>query len=165
MCARKLLVISSLLFFILTPVVGFASSVEVPKFTIQKDAGVISLNCLNGDYCLDLDYKVVADSKGSLSGYGWSDSYGWINFNPKYGGVKINSKGEFFGWAWSESKGWILFDSSDKIASDLMHRFTEKSTDISAVSFKVWLEDYCGVDLTNKTIRALNSFLSCLNNK
>ncbi len=55
----------------------------------------------------------AADGTSDVSGYAWSDTIGWIDFNPNFGGVKIdNSTGFFSGYAWSDNIGWISFSES-----------------------------------------------------
>jgi len=163
---NKLLLLTVSLLSIVFLSANYASALEgvARGYVFQKDAGLISLSCQNNNSCRGVAYEIINDGSGNLSGYGWSDSAGWVNFNPRYGGVRMNSKGGLSGWAWSENNGWISFASSDAIVNKLLGRFEGNNLGgpVSAASFLTWLENYCGIDFNNKTIKSLSSFFACI---
>jgi len=140
-----------------------ASGQDMTGYIYSEDAGLISLNCTNTNSCDSIDYKVVSDGNGSLSGYGFSQDEGWINFNPDYGGLKINSDNSVSGWIFTEKLNWLRIDNTEIIfLADLQDEATSTENtinrgDLSSDGTMSMLNSLCGKFLTNSECQIINN--------
>ena len=112
------------------------NDVYIPNFMLQSLSDKIS-------------YKVSEDVNGKMSGYGYAESGEWVNFNPNFGGVKINSDGVISGWAFGQKSEWINFNFEKNISSnDLQNEISSAKTvtnndDLASVSTASLLDSLC----------------------